>query len=736
MSADSSLYHAAAAPQYTRSLFVDALATLKPLLSSLTSNVEALNLAAICCFRLNRLDEAEAHWRRAITVDPAYTGGYGNLGNLLMAKGDLSGAEAVYRRAIEHQPDFAQAHYNLGNLLSQTGRRNEAQAALRRAIDIQPDFAEAHNNLGNLLRDDGRIAEAEAAYLGAIDARPDYVDAHRNLASLLRSDGRTREARIVLRRARAALPDSAEILCSLGDLLREQGNPARAVVCFRRAVTLRPDSIDAQCGLGYTLLASDEVEQARLAFDAAISVDANSVNAQTGLAQTLEREDKLDDAGRAWRRAIAMEPGNAEAHGSLATVLHGLGELSGAEAACRNALSIRPHFPEVLYNLGVILTEQNRLPEAAKEFEQAITLRPDYVAPRVSLGRLLRDLGRLSDAEAILREALALNADVTGAHTNVAGVLKDMGRMDEAMEHFYRAVDCDPQDVRAHCNLNYALTYHAEDPRDILDSCLRFAARHETPWLSQAPAYGNARDPERRLRIGYVAPDFNAHCQSMFTAPVFARHDHANYEIFCYSSSIHDDITAKIRPTTYVWRDVQTLSDERLAQVIRDDGIDVLVDLTLHMSRARPLLFARRPAPVQVQWLGYPGTTGSSAIRYRLSDPWIDPPDRPEFEAFYSERTLRLPETFWCYDVRATSPDVGPLPAHRNGHITFGCLNNPCKASPRTLRIWARVLDAVPDSRLILLANDGPRERYLEELSALGVEPSRIEFVGYQARDT
>jgi protein O-GlcNAc transferase len=211
-----------------------------------------------------------------------------------------------------------------------------------------------------------------------------------------------------------------------------------------------------------------------------------------------------------------------------------------------------------------------------------------------------------------------------------------------------------------------------------------------------------------------------------------------HHEIFVYSSVAQPDaVTHTLRPLADSWRDVHGMSDERLAQLIQADGIDVLVDLTLHMSRGRPLLFARRPAPVQVQWLGYPGTTGSTAIRYRLTDPWLDPLDSPEIDALYSERSIRLPDTFWCYDARVTdalAPDVGPLPAARNGIVTFGCLNNPCKASARTLRVWAAILSAVPDARFILLAGEGARERWAESLSAFGVDLARIEFVGYAPR--
>jgi protein O-GlcNAc transferase len=734
MSIDSNAYHAAVT-HYQHGRFLDALHTL----GANPDDTESLNLAAICCFQLHRFEDAETFWRRALTRDPAYAAGYANLGNLLMARGDLSGAEAVYRQAIEARPDHATAHYNLGNLLDKLDRPDEAESALRRAVACKPDFAEAYYNLGNLLRARNRPEEAEGALRAAVLHRADYADAWINLGNLLRDAGRLADASRALRRAVALRPDSAEAHLNLGHVLSDHGRQARAAASYRRAGRLDPGNALVWCCLGRAMVALNRTGEAETAFRAAISADPDCADAHIGLAGVFEHEGGFADAVRHYRQALIVQPGNAHFHGALANALHRLGQLHEAEAACRNALSIDPAFAEVHYNLGLMLSEQDRLTEAETHYRRAIAIKPDYAAAHTNLGRVLRDLHRLPEAEAMLRESIRLCDDAAQAHNNLAGVLKDMSRMDEALDSFRRAVECDPDSELTHRNLNYSLTYHAEDPREILDECVRFATRHEAPFLAQTVRYPNDRNPARRLRIGYVAPDFNGHCQSMFTAPVFASHDRAMVELYVYSSVTRaDQTTVRLRASADIWRDVQHLSDEQLAAQIRDDRIDVLIDLTLHMSRGRPLLFARRPAPVQVQWLGYPGTTGSRAIRYRLSDPWIDPPDQPETEAFYSERTIRLPDTFWCVDLRVTSPnppDVGALPATSNGFVTFGCLNNPCKASARTLRMWARVLAAVPDARFVLLAGEGPREHFSARLGALGVDMSRVSFIGYQERD-
>ncbi|WP_175940339.1 tetratricopeptide repeat protein [Caballeronia sp. BCC1704] len=737
---DPNLYHTAAA-HYSNGDFEAALHVLQPMLQDAAADAEVLNLAAVCCYRLDRPDDAEAHWRRVIDAHPEHAGSYGNLANLLMAQGRLADAESVYRKAVALRPDFAQAHYNLGNLLRACNRAGEAEACFREALRLCPDLAEAHYNLASLLKDGGRLAEAEAAYRRAVAVRPDYAEAFNNLGNLLREQGRLREARTALRRAVALRPTFDIAYQNLGLVLQQMGQFAWAQAFHRRATQLTPDYVEAHCSLGDALFATRRVAEATAAFEAALAIRPDCTQALMGLARARRETGGIEQAERIYREVLAMQPDHGDARAGLAQMLHEAGRVKEAEAAYRVVIAQNPGNLDLHYNLGVLLAGEHRLPEAEAAYRRAIALRPDCSDAYTNLGRVVRDMNRLPEAEAILRQSIAIAPHSAEAHNNLATVLKDMSRMDDAIEAFRRAVACAPGNECVHRNLNYALTYYAEDSRTILDECLRFAAQHEAPLLERAVTYANDRSASRRLRIGYVAPDFRMHCQSMFTAPVFAEHDHASFEIFIYASVEHPDaVTDLFRGMADVWRDVHALDDEALAQLIRDDRIDVLVDLTMHMAGGRPLLFARRSAPVQAQWLAYPGTTGSRAIGYRLTDPWIDPPGQPGVAERYSERSLWLPETFWCFDPRvamddgAATPEVGPLPAERNGYITFGCLNNPFKASERTLRMWAAVLAATPGARFVLLAERGARERFTARLSALGVDMSRVAYVGYQKR--
>ena len=408
------------------------------------------------------------------------------------------------------------------------------------------------------------------------------------------------------------------------------------------------------------------------------------------------------------------------------------GDLAAAELGYRRILALDSRLAEVHYNLGLVLRALGHLPDAALAYARALELQPDLAPAANNLGAALEHLGRRDEAEAMFRQALVLQPDSPEAWGNLGGVLKDLGRVPEALVCQERAVELAPDDPRLLSNLIFTQQYQlADDPAALRRVARRWHERHTRPPVTAGGPHRNSAEPGRRLRIGYVSPYFRTHCQAHFTVPLFAAHDHRAFEVFAYSDvTAPDALTARLRAGTDAWRDTAGLDNAQLADLIRRDGIDVLVDLTLHMAQDRLAVFARKPAPVQVTWLGYPGTTGLEAIDIRFTDPQLDPPG--EADAFYAERSVRLADTFWCYDPLTDKPAVNALPAAKAGTVTFGCLNNFCKVNDATLALWTRVLAAVPESRLLLMVPSGTaRERVA---SSLGVAPSRLEFADYRPR--
>lgn len=407
------------------------------------------------------------------------------------------------------------------------------------------------------------------------------------------------------------------------------------------------------------------------------------------------------------------------------------GQLSAAEAGYRKILADDPNQPEVFYNLGLILRSNGRLNEAVEAYENALELRPRFPEAINNLGVVFERLGRLDEAEDVFRHALLLEPNSADTLSNLGGMLKDLGRLDESIECLTRAHELAPDNARIHSNLIFTLHYSPVfDAAALRRAATEWGEQHGSRSEPGNRRFPNDPNPIRRLRIGYLSGYFRDHCQALFTIPLFSNHNHRQFEIFSYSDvASPDTITARLQDYSDVWRQTAGLKDAEVAAMIRGDRIDILVSLTLHMADHRLGVFSEKPAPVQVTWLGYPGTTGVRAIDYRLTDPQLDPAGT---DSFYTERSIRLPDSFWCYDPLTDEPSVNPLPFGTTGTITFGCLNNFCKVTDAVLDLWAQVLRSVPDSKLLLLAPVGAARTRVK--ARLGMLCDRVEFAAYQPR--
>lgn len=411
---------------------------------------------------------------------------------------------------------------------------------------------------------------------------------------------------------------------------------------------------------------------------------------------------------------------------------HRAGDYDGAAALYQQILLAEPNNAGVHYNLGITYQQLGRLDEAVEENARALALKPDFPEAENNLGILLRSLWRIDEAAEAFQRAVALKPDFAEAWNNLGVTLRNLGRMDDAVCCFERSIGFQPHNASLHSNYLHALHYQpGRDPVALKDEHRRWSERHADALEPLLPEHSNERSPGRRLRIGYVSACFREHCQSFFTVPLLSHHDHERFEIYCYSDTEHRDaLTGRLETFADAWRTVAGRSDGQVAQAVLEDRIDILVDLMLHTSGNRLLAFARRPAPIQVTWLGYPGSTGLSAVDYRFTDPWLDPPGGND--ELYSERSFRLADSFWCYDPLAAGPAVDEPPSLRAGYVTFGCLNNFSKVNDPLLDVWARVLRAVPDSRLLLLAPRGEARRRV--MRRLDVSQERVEFADFEPR--
>lgn len=583
----------------------------------------------------------------------------------------------------------------------QSGRLQAAEQIVRQILQVDPNQADAFQLLGMIASSAGKHELAVQHFQRSIGLKENVAEFHNRLGATLFVLRKIPEAIACYRRVLELKPDYAQVHSNLGDAFLEHGRPDEAIPCFRRSLTLKPDYASAHLGLGNALR-------------------------ETG---------KSDEAIACFRRAITFQPELVVAHMNLGIALKNQGDLNEAVACYRRALQLKSDFAEAHNNLGIALNLKGSQNEAADSFRRAIALKPNYAAAYNNLGIALKELGLLDESVRSLRRALELKPDYAAACLNLGSTLKDQGKLDEAVTSFRHALERKPDFADAYSNLLYALVFHhGYDAPMLYEEHRAYERSFAAPLTKFIEPHCIDKTPDRRLRIGYVSSNFCDHVVGRNLVPLFREHDHSRFEVFAYADVRRDDeFTARFRKYSDSWRNTEGQSDEVLAQRIREDRIDILVDLTLHMARNRLLVFARKPAPVQATFAGYPGTTGLSAIDYRLTDPYLDPPDL--FDCHYSEKSIRLPKSFWCYDPDERTPEVVDPPAETNGHITFGCLNNFCKVNAPVLEIWAAVLCAVDRSQLLVLTDTGShRNEALEQLARAGVTPDRVTFLSKRPR--
>lgn len=554
-------------------------------------------------------------------------------------------------------------------------------------------------------------------------------------AAAQRSRGLLDSAEAVCRQVLAQHPGHAQASMLLATVLADAGRLTQAIPLLRNVVEARPEEEGAWLLLASALRRSGLHDEAAAVLRRALERFPDSAAAVQGLALVARARGDLPAAIDWLQQALRRRPGFVEARNNLGLTLTEAGQPEAAIEQFREALRGHPAIAELHYNLGIALAALGRHADAAAAYERAVAIRPAYVEAWVNLGVSRKLMGQLDRAIEALEQARRLQPGRAATHSHLAGIYEWQARHEEALAAHRLAMSLAPQDAEIHGTYLYALVFcPGFDSRTLREAHDEWDRRHGKPVPRLSAPAGRDRSPERRLRVGYVCSSFRDHVLGRNLMPLLREHDRSAVEVFCYSNNRSDDeVTAAFRRLADGWRDIAQLTDDAAAGQVREDGIDILVDTTLHMEGSRLLLFARKPVPLQVTMAGYPGSTGLAAIDYRLTDPYLDPADADD--AVYVEQSVRLPDTFWCYDPLGEDLAAGTLPADSGGGITFGCLNNFAKVNDDVLALWAAVLRAVEGSRLHLLCHEGShRSRTLRTLEAHGIEARRVEFFGYRPR--
>ena len=578
----------------------------------------------------------------------------------------------------------------------------------------------------------GRLPQAAAIYRKILQIAPNHPDALHRLGVTARRVGKNEIAIELITKAINASPSSA-MYCNLGAALRNQGKLVEAVESYRKALSMDPDFAEAHNNLGIALQQQGRLDAAVESYRNAILIKPDYDEPYSNLGNALKDQGKLDAAVESYRKALSITPDYAEAHTNLGNALKDQGKLDAAVESYHKALSIKPDFAEAHGNLGIVLQDQGKLEAAVESYHKAVSIKPDFAEAYGNLGIALQYQSKFDAAVESFRKALSIRPDYAEAHFNLGNVLKDQGKRDAAIASYRKVLSIKPDHAKAYHNLLFLYSYHALlDSREYLcvargweQACVpaqdRQAARDRD--FARLPLAG------RRLRVGYVSGDYCQHSVSYFVERLFAHHDRTRIELFAYSThGVRDAVTERLKALVDHWVAFTAMSDTRARERIGADDIDVLIDLSGHTADNRLGIFACRAAPVQAHYLGYFASTGLTEMDYWIGDEILTP---PETDSNFSEQVWRLPRVWVSY----AGDNSAPEPKRRDtddGAVWIGSFNNPGKLTPVTLVLWARILQALPEGRLLLkakeLADAGNRQRILDALVGHGIPSSRIEL--------
>lgn len=715
--------------------------------------------------REGRLAEGVALAREALTVAPQEARIHVLLGMALARLGEPNEALASFDRAIACDGSSADAHGNRGDVLTELGRLAEAEQCYRSALALAPDSVANWCNLGAVQSDLGQLAPALASYDRVVALAPAFAQAHFNRANVLALMGRDRDAIEAFDTALRLNPDYPDALNNRGQALRRLGQPENALASFARALAIAPDHRDALISQGDALRSLGRHQEAIESYERVLAVQPAHREALMGCGSALIELKRHADALAAFERLVAADPDDADAWNNRGFVLNLLARRDEALASCERALSVDPRHTGAFNNRGVVLAEQGLSEQAIASYDQAVAIDPRYVAALCNRAKALGVLRRHDAALADAKRAVAVDPHHPGALFVLGSCLSELDRDQEAIACFEQLLAIDPDHPRAEAALAHAcldicdwrrasdvgarlhkriaegsalaapftLLGYPFSPADLL-ACTKAFVAHELPPVPILPPL-IVRRPAERIRLAYLSADFHRHATAYLMARLFELHDRSRFEVIGISFGRDDgsDMRVRLARAFDRFHDVASRSNDAIARLLREAGVDIAVDLKGHTEGARPGILASRPAPVQVNYLGYPSTMGMDCIDYVIADPIVLPHDQ---QPFYVEKIVHLPE---CYQANDDRRPIAPRVRLRREEglpeqgLVFCCFNNNWKLNAPIFDVWMRILAAVDGSVLWLLrTNDPVADNLRREARARGVDPARLVFAPFR----
>lgn len=768
---------------YNSGSYLEALQCCEKVYEADAYRTDNLLLMGAIHFQLRNFSESIFYNQQCIRVDPNFAEAYGNLGNALKELGDLKGATDFYLKAIKLKPRFSDAYNNLASAYMLQGQTQQAMETYQMALVLDPHLVDAHTNLGNLFKASGDMEAAKRCYLEAIRINDRFPIAWNNLAGVFKDEGQLTTAVAYYQEALRLCPEFADGHSNLGNALKEQHKIQDAIASYQTAIRLRPDFAVAHGNLGSCYYDLGDFASAIKCFNYAIQLEPNFPDAYNNLGNALKEEARLDEAVAAYRAALHLKPDHPHAYNNLGNAMIDKGFIKEAIHCYVTAIRLMPKFSAAHSNLGSVFKEQGKLDQAIAHYQEAIKIDPHFADAYSNLGNAYKEAGQMDDAITCYQTAINLEPNYAEAYANLAAAHKDAGRVGDSIQLYRKALELRPNFGEAIANLTHSLVFVCDwktreddfrrlseiislqlaTPRVVpcvqpfhalvyplsLTEMLRIAQRYaQRTKMNVALCDDNfkyrAKPRSIRLKVGYVSSDFNNHPLSHLMLSVFGMHDRSKFEVFCYSTSPSDysHWRNRIEADVEHFEDVSGLHSSDIARLIHNHGIHVLINLNGYTKGAKNEIFALKPAPLQVSYLGFCGTMGADYIHYIIGDNHVIPPRHRDF---YQEKVISLPHCYFVNDHKQSSRHLVDLPMGAVTRAQYGIsddkfvfcnFNQVYKIDPTTFDVWMRILKQVPNSLLWLLRFPPASEQnLLQEARTRGVKEDQIIFTDVASRD-
>ncbi|KAL5566813.1 hypothetical protein UlMin_029977 [Ulmus minor] len=745
------------------------------------TRTDNLLLLGAIYYQLHDFDMCIAKNEEALRIEPHFAECYGNMANAWKEKGNIDLAIRFYLIAIELRPNFGDAWSNLGSAYMRKGRLNEAAQCCRQALALNPLLVDAHSNLGNLMKAQGLVQEAYSCYLEALRIQPTFAIAWSNLAGLFMESGDLNRALQYYKEAVKLKPFFPDAYLNLGNVYKALGMPQEAIACYQRALQTRPNYAMAFGNIASTYYEQGQLDLAIGHYKQAISCDPRFLEAFNNLGNALKDIGKVEEAIRCYNQCLALEPSHPQALTNLGNIYMEWNMTATAASYYKATLSVTTGLSAPFSNLAIIYKQQGSYADAISCYNEVLRIDPLAADGLVNRGNTYKEIGRVTEAIQDYMHAIAIRSTHAEAHANLASAYKDSGHVEPAVKCYRQALLLRPDFPEATCNLLHTLQcmccwedrdqmftevegiirrqinmsllpsvqpFHAIaypiDPMLALDISRKYAAHCSMiasrfalpPFVHPAPVPVKQNVGNERLRVGYVSSDFGNHPLSHLMGSIFGMHNRENVEVFCYALSPNDgtEWRQRIQSEAEHFVDVSTMSSDTIAKLINEDKIHILVNLNGYTKGARNEIFAMQPAPIQVSYMGFPGTTGANYIQYLVTDEFVSPTC---YSHIYSEKLVHLPHCYFVNDYKQKNQDVlDPNCQHKRSDyglpedkFIFACFNQLYKMDPEIFNSWCNILKRVPNSALWLLRFPAAGEMRLRAYAAAqGVQPDQIIF--------